>query len=76
MMMNLLKSYQQLNLLDWIINMTCSGKLPIELSSSINAISIPCPWKDKCGLFSKKSKTVVDIYYNRFNKQCKTFKEK
>ena len=76
MKMITLMNYQQLNLLSLIINMTCNGRLPVELSSSIKALSIPCPLKDRCLFFSGQSRTVVDIYYNRFNKQCKTFKEK
>jgi hypothetical protein len=51
----------------------CGGMIPIELSSSIQAVTIPCPIRDECQRFSKKVKLPVELYYNRFDKYCGSF---
>jgi hypothetical protein len=56
-----------------ITEFRCGGNLPVELSSSIQAVTIPCPSRDNCSRYSTEVKLPVPLYYNRFEKNCKSF---
>jgi hypothetical protein len=47
--------------------------IPVELSSSIKAVALYCPLRNSCGRVSSSAKKPANLYYNRFNKQCKSF---
>lgn len=51
----------------------CGGKLPVELSSSIQAVTIPCPSRYECARYSEEVKLPIALYYNRFEKVCVSF---
>lgn len=54
-------------------DMRCGGMYPIELSSSTNAVSLPCPSREHCMRYSKEVKLPAAVYYNRFEGTCQSF---
>jgi hypothetical protein len=53
----------------------CSGRLPVELSSSIKALAIDCPIRKKCLRWCINEERPIDLYYNRFSHECGSFIE-
>ena len=51
----------------------CGGMIPIELSSSTQIVTIPCPPRELCLRYSEKVKLPVALYYNRIERNCKSF---